>query len=271
LNYNSLKNILITGFYPKLSLEKILNNEYYIPLVSFCDIPLSEINEHSQDYGKYLIGLDKEKWGKNNNINPVHYIICENNNELYNDLNNSINQDLLEKIYGKNKTIRNRKEELISLTLLDNILGYLKEEKGNIIKNGKVIRKNKMFYYEREWRYIPKVEYDVIGRKSIILPKFLLLERKTNIKQLKGTATEIPKEDTKLKDGYNNRLKENHVLKFSPTDVKYIIVEKERQIPRFINYLSKLNQFGGNANITIEDKKLLFSRLMSLNNIKNDF
>lgn len=62
---NTLINILKTKFYPRLCLEDnfIFSKEstkMAYPMVCFCDIPLSQINNHAATYGKYAIGLKKE-------------------------------------------------------------------------------------------------------------------------------------------------------------------------------------------------------------------
>ena len=66
-----------------------------IPMVSFCDVPLTEYKKHFKKqstnnlgyYGDYGIGLTKE-WAKNNKLNPVLYI--EYNSNLGTTLRKSI-------------------------------------------------------------------------------------------------------------------------------------------------------------------------------------
>ncbi|EBU6604347.1 hypothetical protein DKP05_24575, partial [Salmonella enterica subsp. enterica serovar Derby] len=44
-----------------------------IPMVSFCNIRLSLLSEHTQKYGSYGIGLTYD-WITRNNLNPVFYV-----------------------------------------------------------------------------------------------------------------------------------------------------------------------------------------------------
>ena len=67
-----LISILTRDFIPRYSLENYnvlmpkINNrkglEVGIPMVSFCDIPLSKVSQHIDIYGRYGIGLEKN-WG----------------------------------------------------------------------------------------------------------------------------------------------------------------------------------------------------------------
>ncbi len=81
-SFDKIKKILIEGFKPNYSLENFeflfedsdnIKNHHFIPMVCFCDIPLSNAKDHINSYGKYAIGLSKE-WGEINGLNPVMYI-----------------------------------------------------------------------------------------------------------------------------------------------------------------------------------------------------
>ncbi|WP_324036663.1 abortive infection system antitoxin AbiGi family protein [Aeromonas caviae] len=76
-SYKALTSILEEGFKVKYCLEKLylhdeVSNAAH-PMVSFCDIPLSDSTQHFSAYGKYGIGLSKE-WAIKNGVNPVIYI-----------------------------------------------------------------------------------------------------------------------------------------------------------------------------------------------------
>jgi hypothetical protein len=88
--WDNLIGILENEFYPKFSLEKFsfknnISNISAVPMISFCDIPLSQIKLHVNRYGSYGIGLKKE-WGITKGINPVLYI--EKNSNLSSDIYN---------------------------------------------------------------------------------------------------------------------------------------------------------------------------------------
>jgi len=78
-NFENIKGILSRqGFKLKYCIENmdlvtIPNNSYAVNMVSFCDIPLSEIKNHIDSYGSYGIGLTKN-WAKAMGLNPVLYI-----------------------------------------------------------------------------------------------------------------------------------------------------------------------------------------------------
>ena len=64
---DSLLKILESSFRPSYSRETLYFNDseirVLVPMICFCDIPLSQINNHIATYGEYGIGMSKE-WGK---------------------------------------------------------------------------------------------------------------------------------------------------------------------------------------------------------------
>ncbi len=81
--FEYLESILKGAFYPRYSLEYIpsINRETKelkkinkaIPMVCFCDIPLSQVKDHINFYGSYGIGL-KKSWGRSVGLNPIIYL-----------------------------------------------------------------------------------------------------------------------------------------------------------------------------------------------------
>jgi len=95
---NRLKGILKDNFKLKYCLEKINHSEkpikIAIPMVSFCDIKISEIIEHAKKYGYYGIGLSKE-WAITKGLNPVIYL--NSSSEFSNNLISTVRQIVQDK------------------------------------------------------------------------------------------------------------------------------------------------------------------------------
>ena len=74
---DTLLSILRSKFYPRLSLEQRimskLDMRLAIPMVCFCDIPLSQITEHTLKYGEYAIGIKKD-WAIKQGVSPILYV-----------------------------------------------------------------------------------------------------------------------------------------------------------------------------------------------------
>jgi Putative abortive phage resistance protein AbiGi, antitoxin len=121
---------LTKGIYPSYCKETIrfkdTSYKLAVPMISFCDIPLSQINVHTEKYGSYAIGFTVEF--------------------VFSDWHEIMNNTDFEKFY--NKTYINM------LSLLSSIKNY----DGTIKRRGKTIQYK--FYDEREWRYIPKIKFE---------------------------------------------------------------------------------------------------------------
>lgn len=151
----NLYSILKNGFFPSYCKEKIsLKSDFKtfaVPIVSFCDIPLSQVKDHMLKYGEYGIGLTIE-WASNLGLNPVQYLeksstlnqgISNIMNFLHNDWHEIIDDDDdFEKFYDE--TYRG------AVCVLQSIKNYSNELIRNNINLGEY-----KFYDEREWRYSP--------------------------------------------------------------------------------------------------------------------
>jgi hypothetical protein len=247
-------NILENEFRPHFCLEDLNiiapdlgymeELEFAIPMVCFCDIPLSQARVHMQNYGKYGIGLSKE-WGKRNNISPMLYAY-ENSAIIFGVrqmLERTVGFGLDNVFFGPDLGVKN-------LDLIDKILGdiqriacFIKPYEGKLWRNGKYTDKIR-FYDEREWRFVPK------------LPEEILPHR----------LTKAEYSDPKQKNSANEKLRENSVLKFEPSDIKYIIVQKENEIIDIIKEIERIKR-----KYDDDKKKLLCSRVISSEQILEDF
>jgi len=231
----ALKGILQENFKVKYCLEEIsLGQElfYAAPMVSFCDIPLSEIKEHIGKYGSYGIGLTKE-WAIRKKLNPVLYI--ESNSFLARSIYES---------YMQLNSDENFKWDLITEIQknLVNILRYIKNYEADLKRVNETIR-NYRFSDEREWRYTPS--YEECKYMAIHPENYHSESRK---KRLNDSIQHIR-------------------LDFEPNDIKYIIIESESEISDFLEILkkSKGNKYSYN------DVERLMTRILTTEQIKTDF
>lgn len=238
----NIESILENKFYPRYCMENLddvmprgIVKQVAIPMVCFCDIPLSQIKNHMSSYGKYAIGLSKE-WAKNVRINPVMYID-----------GNSYATSLIKQAISR-LTDSVRKEESNKDLYMDTVAfsTYLKKYEGNKwnAKNfdGEVVR----FYDEREWRYVPSYK-DVLKVKN----EFFLTQQ----------------EFLDERDKHNEYLKNNFQLKFNPHDIKYIIVKDEDDVLRIQDKIRKI--FGNSTGY--DQVQLLESRIITMKQILEDF
>lgn len=199
-----LKLILNEGFKIKYCAESLRlgsnkGSDAAHPMISFCDIPLSNSMQHFDAYGKYGIGLSKE-WAVKNGVNPVLYI---DHNSLFAE---SL-YELLKQRRDKNTNLTVEQKKLIL-----QIKAYAKNYSGPL-KRKAVDIPNYRFYDEREWRLVPSPEDINDASFSISLSTY-----------------------KKDKEKYNSMIADCRI-KFEPKDISYVIVEKTEEIPDLINFL----------------------------------
>lgn len=192
---DNLENILKAEFYPNYSLENwdnIIGNNFQIgiPMVCFCDIPLSQIQNHTRYYGNYALGLTKE-WGIKNKINPVLYTYKHAPTATY--------------IFASTAMTGKKTAE----DMLIDFSFYMKPYEGTLWRNGKYLDDTVRFYDEREWRFIPEID-----EKTDRISKYISPAEFTHEEYRRAQAAKL----------------ESKKLSFEPNDIKYIIVNKENEI-----------------------------------------
>lgn len=201
-----LNGILTSGFQVKYCLETnhVKSGEISaaIPMVSFCDIPLSEIKDHISKYGCYGIGLKKE-WAILNGLNPVLYI----------DNHSNLGQNLRSAIMSFSKRAEGGWTE--DQKKLVDVARFIKNYQHDLKRNGQDI-KNYRFYDEREWRYVPPIDS---GLQLIVNPKSY--------------------KSSEVKEKYNSEASKLK-LTFKPSDISYIILKDEAEISDFIDFLKRV-------------------------------
>ncbi len=214
--------------------ETYLDNKFSMdcayPMCSFCDIPLSEIKNHIDSYGSYGIGLTKT-WAKRSGLNPVLYI----------EQNSQLSKFLLKEALRIYELSKKGSPDIEQIDEFMMYMSHCKNYEGNL-KKGKVNSDSYRFYDEREWRYIVPEE------------------------ELKSAAPFITIDDYKKdKDSFNERLKDCR-LNFQTTDISYIIIDSEDEIPDVLKVINDTFE----DSITAKELKILSTKILTKNQIWND-
>jgi hypothetical protein len=178
--------------------------EVAVPMVSFCDIPLSQIGFHLSIYGDYGIGMAKS-WGQDKGIAPILYAYP-----------GSLITDRL-------VTLIDRSQTELSATLRDelgdlfvDIACFVKPYEGKLwSKSGE--KDNVRFYDEREWRFVPTMSQ---GFRKLLTKEDFLDEEK----HLEA--------DRKLADSFR--------ISFEPNNIKYLIVRRDEEIVDFLRDVERI-------------------------------
>ncbi len=232
----NLKGILESGFMANLCEEQIIFKEhvtsFFVPMVSFCDIPLSKISKHAEEYGKYGIGMTKT-WGESNKINPIIYL--KRGSLLSSALQASIKSSIetINKLSDSKSEIS--EEDLISSRITSFIKNYDADNKSGRYHKGY------KFYDEKEWRFVPSETNDNIP----ILPHYFA----------DMTTDKLANEIRKIKLG------------FDPKDVRYIVVEKEDEIIEMIKIIRNSKK---HYNYNDNEISILSSRIITYEQIVSD-
>ncbi|HCG6311485.1 TPA: hypothetical protein NJ173_004641 [Vibrio parahaemolyticus] len=228
---DTLKLILKNGFWPRYCLEDVEwmqageTKFAAFPMVCFCDIPLSRVDEHVKFYGEFGVGLTKE-WAIRNGLSPIQYI--------------SSNSDVPTAYQSLVNVLSSKEDNEKGWGYLRYLTSYCKPIEGNMVIGGNIVEKE--FIQESEWRFIANDN--------------------------EGTAEFLTHEqfddENKLREA-NQKTLENNQLKFNASDVKYIFVKQDSDIPNIINFIQSELDF-----YLSSDVKVLMSRVVSLESIVVD-
>lgn len=235
-----LYQILNSNFKVSYAREKIIgptsNREFAIPMVSFCDLKLSEL-KYFLSYGKFGIGLTKE-WANRNGLSPVMYINrhCSLMDNLISGINGIYSHlGLVDNITQFNSL----NQSYLNIT---NTYRYIKNYEGELWRHSQLENENYRFADEREWRFVPNLDSEGVAPFVGI----------SNIRT------------RQQKEKYNSKV--NHIrLTFMPDDIKYLVVESERDITELINHLHNVKH-----RFNEETRNRLASRILTSDQIEKD-
>ena len=141
--FQYLKQAINEGLWPRYFIEKKWSaKDIAIPMFCFCDIPLSQIKDHIDEYGHYGIGVTKD-FARDNKITPVTYL--SQDSVLMDKLSYFISTFNVPSFNHKQMNV----DELM-LYYVKKVSGYNSDDE-----------LKRKFYDEREWRYIPQISHDV--------------------------------------------------------------------------------------------------------------
>ncbi len=256
-SYDKLIKILKNGFAPSYCKEEISDTSYLIPMVSFCNISIRDVDLYMR-YGKYGIGISLD-CAIRNRISPVIYF---HENSPFNNLHSQINEATILNIAGRQlRSAREQFQDALNRGI-EYKFEYDESDDGNLLgainnltvptlqyfKYWKTFYKGKeiITYQEREWRFIP---------------------------QLKEEKRIIPFSDSEYKQYSDKKIRPKpHLANYSLeltsiVDLRYLIIKEESQRNKIIEILTQ--KFGKSevTNSIIEGKLLILTE----DQIRNDF
>lgn len=235
-----LFGILESNFGISYSRESIVGKGrsvgFAVPMVSFCDLKLSELKDHMDKYKGYGIGLSKG-WANKRGLNPVFYVSrhCSFTENFI---------SAVEKLHSHLDTIQDFEQFNAASTAYMEILNtyrYIKNYEADLVRSGKKTVPNYRFADEREWRYVPPLQ----ATKRPFVP----LEKIAGDVQKQGLNASIA------------HLK----LKFQPEDIRCLIVEHDRERIELIDHLESVK-----SRFREDTRRRLASRILTADQIRRD-
>ena len=204
---DALKSILVSGFWPQYCMEDMswqntpgINATFVaVPMVCFCDIPLSRIEEHVNFYGNFGIGMTRD-WAVTNGLNPLMYMAA------HNGVAKAVMQMYMSAFKSRSKAIT-----CDLLLNLRHVAMHMKPAVGQMVVVGEPVEKD--FYQESEWRFV--AQHSEIDR--------FMKPAAFSIEETRTSANELTRKHC--------------MLQFLPRDVRYLFVRSDAEIPSLVNFI----------------------------------
>lgn len=252
-------------FCPETLNETSLNCYVAIPMISFCDIPITRASEHIAHYGKYMIGFNKKNLASayENVLNPVIYVNSPNlrdamifmgyqKGKVSKELLSAFSHQRIKEMIGDGNVF-NEKEfsELVNPAInfrfyVNFLLGLVKP----------VEDENRYYYNEREWRAFKVDNADI------------------RTDWYWGITKE---EFNDSKDVWNEEIEfsEDGFITIPPECIdeyiSHIVVSREEEKDEIIDFIMDNDILFGYENDFDYTRLKLISKLSSMEQIENDF
>ena len=201
--YDSLCKILESGaFWPSFCLEQsdfmheFTEGAYAV--VCFADLLPDEVERHSTNFNSDSYIIMSKEWALKNDVAPVIYYYPETISA--NAIRNWTR-------YCVNKTSENIEDTLVTNTT-NLMFAYMKQYEGVYFNNKmkKFSDERRVFFLEREWRWVPWVK----NGEAYFLTKDLFLDEKIRTEKR------------------NELIRRGYTLKFSPEDVIEVGIPQDK-------------------------------------------
>lgn len=242
---NNIKKQGKTDFIPtNFCPNKNLCNTVLIPMVSFCDIPLTCSKVHAQKYGYYGVGIDREL-ARNiyPQLMPVQYMSSERFRLALNEISM-----IFSEARNINRQITNSVKLMIGTTKVYSTLRK---------------KKNVLCYEEREWRVIHSDDKDTKWGWGV---KDGRTKRAYNIRlHSKPKLAYLSFLD--IEDAEGARIVEENINKL----ITHFLVRNENEIPTIAEFIMDENNTIFGYALSKKCRLLLVSKLNSFERLSKDY
>lgn len=234
-------------------LERTMTDTYVgIPMICFCDISISRVEKHTESYGNYGMGFDKNKLAGDYNykgvfeLNPVWYIYSNSITSLFESLCN---------ITGS--IDKNKQNELYR------VLGFCKPYDNRIASKYKGENYH-CFYDENEWRIVfPNTE------QSECPWFFSSKEQDFDSKLIEYNESFHASGNAYLCFWKYDK---DNIAEVIDSFITHIIVNTENEVAEIAQYiLDENHEIMGFQNLSSKDRAFLCTRIISMERIRKDY